>query len=169
MCSLSCTSPPSSTCSSTLRSAMVSVTEAVLSHIRPLSPMTISYGTTEARVGSRGHFGSSSLGVSCCPMKRCQPTYRLHRFREQSMTSPPLSSPKPSAFPVAGSTHSSSGSISRFASDTRAKTRVPTCHQPSRHRDDDNLGPSQALYRWSLTLRLGLLRFVAPSKARASS
>lgn len=47
-------------------------------------------------------------------------THCLQSCSEHSTISPPLSSPNPSALPVAGSTHSISGSMSRFAIVTRA-------------------------------------------------
>jgi hypothetical protein len=47
-------------------------------------------------------------------------THFRHMANEQDTVIPSLSSPNPSAFLVVASKHSSSGSMSRFASETRA-------------------------------------------------
>ena len=53
-------------------------------------------------------------------------THSRHIFRLQRTTKPPFNSPKPSDFLVWASKHSSSGSMSLWARDTRAYTRHPT-------------------------------------------
>jgi hypothetical protein len=126
--SLSPSTAPLSTASSSRFSAMVASGVAPLIHSLPFIPIAVSYGAFRV-----------PMSVARSPVviilrhrthQRCDPegterTYRLQSCNEQSMTYPPFSCPYPPAFASFGSTHSISGSISRVALDTRAKTTVP--------------------------------------------
>lgn len=122
--------PPSgSTASMHLVIAMVWRTSCAFIHTRPFVPTAASRGKRAPSIGNKKCLGSSNLcrlelstyweSVTDATHKR--EVLRLHRTMK-----PPFSSPNPSDLWVCASKHSSSGSMSLCARETRAYTRDPT-------------------------------------------
>lgn len=121
--------PPSGSTASIHRdTAMVCFTSFVLIHTRPFTPVATSRGNRDPSKGSRKWFESSNLpgDIVSAIQNRAACTYILHICKLHFTRNPPFSSPKPSALRVCASKHSSSGSISLCANDTRAYSRDPT-------------------------------------------
>lgn len=93
-------------------------------HTLPLVPTADSNGMRDPSKGSKKYCGSSNLSQLTHEQNNKKmgqkDTYNRHILRLQCTRNPPLSSPNPSAFRVWASKHSSSGSISLCARDTRA-------------------------------------------------
>lgn len=118
--------PPSGSAASIHRTtAIVCFGALVLTQTRPFIPTAVSKGKVQPRIGRRKWLGSSNLEIEGRRKKSeiwtqfCV-TYCLHMPRLQRIMNPPFSSPNPSAFLVCASKHSISGSISLWASETRA-------------------------------------------------